>query len=155
MADELPVRVTAGDEVRVYYCRPGRVMSFVEGVACRVDVTTTRGRGFLIDISRDVLFGQEQPVKPGYQHYVLYQQLKDFPEKVEMLSQAQREPTSHPKHGSGTKVEHEPGAEAMFDPEPKPLAEAAPDVEEPGGQVERQDGQRQGSRIISIFGRRK
>jgi len=125
-------------------------------------VTTTRGRGFLIDISRDVLFGQEQPVKPGYQHYVLYEQLNDFPEKVEVLSQAQGEPTSHQAHGSGTDVGHKPGAEAMFDPEPKPLTGAAPDAREPKaetdesqGQVERQDGQSRGGRIISIFGRRK
>jgi hypothetical protein len=139
VADELPVRVTAGDEVRVYYCRPGRVMSFVEGVVYRVDVTTTRGRGFLIDISRDVLFGQEQPVKPGYQHYVLYEQLNDFPEKVEVLPQAQREPTNHQGHGSGTDVEQEPEEEAD-----KSKVDA-----------EYQDEERRDSRIISIFGRRK
>jgi hypothetical protein len=139
MADGSTVRVTAGDKVRVYYCRPGRVVSFVEGVVCRGDVTTTRGRGFLIDISRDVLFGQEQPVKPGYQHYVLYEQLNDFPEKVGVLSQAHGEPTSHPAHGLRTDVEQEPEAEA----------------DESKVEAEHQDEQRRGSRIISIFGRRK
>jgi hypothetical protein len=78
MADGSALKVKAGDAVRVHYHPPGQVMSFVEGVVRRVSVTTTRGPGFLIDITRDVFLGREQPVKPGYEHYVLYNQLETF-----------------------------------------------------------------------------
>ena len=168
------MRITQGDEVRVYYGPPGQGTSFVEGVVHRVDVTTTQGRGFLIDISRDVLLGREQPVKPGYQHFVLYEQMKEFPEKVEVLSQAQREPEDHLEHGSeadvalqlemAQEVEQEPEVKAELEADPKPLTEADPDAQEPvpapeadGSQVEvrSQGGQRQGGRIISMFRRQK
>jgi hypothetical protein len=143
-------------------------MSFVEGVVSRVNVTTSRGPGFLIDITRDVFLGREQPVRLGYEHYVLYERAEGFPEQVEVLSQAQREPAGHPAHGSGPEVEQEGVADlgAVPEPEPKRLIEAEPDAEEPVpvsgaeadrslAQVERDDGQGRGSRIISIFGRRR
>jgi len=170
MADGSALKVKAGDAVRVHYHPPGQVMSFVEGVVRRVNVTTTRGPGFLIDITRDVFLGREQPVKPGYEHYVLYNQLEDFPEKVEVLSRAQRELEGHLEHGSEPDVaqeaEHEPEAETVPDPEPKSLTVAERDAEEPApkleaepdgsqGQVEPQDGERRSGRIISIFGWRK
>ena len=120
MIDGSALKVMAGDAVRVHYHPPGQVISFVEGVVSRVSVTSTRGPGFLIDITRDVFLGGEQPVKPGYEHYVLYNQLEDFPEKVEVLSQAQRELEGHLEHGSEPDVaqeaEHEPEAETVPDP---------------------------------------
>ncbi len=170
MADESALKIKAGDTVRVHYYPPGQVMSFAEGVVSRVNMTSTRGPGFLIDITRDVFLGREQPVKPGYEHYVLYEPLVDFPEKVEVLSQAQRELEGHLEHRSEPDVaqeaEHEPEAETVPDPEPKSLTVAERDTEEPApkleaepdgshGQVEHQDGERRSGRIISIFGWRK
>jgi hypothetical protein len=170
MADGSPSRVKAGDEVRVHYHPPGQVVSFVEGIVSRVNVVTTRGPGFLINITCDVFLGREQPVKPGYEHYVLYNQLEDFPEKVEVLSRAQRELEGHLEHRSepdvAQQVEQEPEAETVPDPEPKSLTDAEPDAEEPApnleaepdvsqGQVEHQDGERRSGRIISIFGWRR
>jgi hypothetical protein len=165
MAEGSTVRVKAGDEVRVHYHPPGQVLSFAEGVVSRVNVTTTRGRGFLIDMTREVFLGREQPVKPGYEHYVLYEQLEDSPEKVEVLSQVQREPEGDTKHRSEADVEQQPETEieSAPEPEPKPQTEAeqetVPDIDaETDGspiEVEHQDGQRRGGRIISIFGRRR
>ena len=170
MAEGSTVRVKAGDEVRVHYHPPGQVMSFAEGVVSRVNVTTTRGPGFLIDITREVFLGREQPVKPGYEHYVLYERPEDFPEKVEVLSQAQREFEGHLENGSepgvAQEIEQEPEAETMPDPQPKPLTNAERDAEKPApnlgaepdgsqGQVEHQDGEKRGGRIVSIFGWRK
>ena len=68
MTDGPALRIAAGDEVRAYYGPPGQDTSVVEGVVCCADVTTTGGGGFLIDITRDVLLGQEQPVKSSFQH---------------------------------------------------------------------------------------
>ena len=169
MADGPAVAVKAGDKVRVQYHPPGQVMSFVEGVVSRVNVTTSRGPGFLIEITRDVFLGREQPVQKGYEHYVLYEQLEDSPEKVEVLSQVQREPEGDTEHGSEAAMEHQPetGIVDAPEPEPKPLTEVERDAGEDTmpdrdaeadgsqAQVERQDGQRRGGRIISIFGRRK
>ncbi len=170
MADDVTVSIKAGDEVRVHYHPPGQVMSFAEGVVSRVNVTTARGPGFLIDITREVFLGREQPVKPGYEHYVLYERPEDFPEKVEVLSQAQREFEGHLENGSepgvAQEIEQEPEAETMPDPQPKPLTNAERDAEKPApnlgaepdgsqGQVEHQDGEKRGGRIVSIFGWRK
>jgi len=169
MPDGSAVSIKAGDRVRVHYHPPGPVISFVEGVVSQVSVTTSRGPGFLIDISRDVFLGREQPVKPGYEHYVLYDQLQDFPEKGDVLSRAHRELEDHLEHRSepdvAQEIEPEPEAETVPNPEPKPLNQVERDGEEPApkldetdgsqGQVEHQDGQRRGGRIVSIFGWRK
>jgi hypothetical protein len=169
MADGPAGAVKAGDKVRVQYHPPGQVMSFVEGVVSRVNVTTSRGPGFLIEITRDVFLGREQPVQKGYEHYVLYEQLEDSPEKVEVLSRAQRELEGHLEHGSEAAMEHQPetGIVDAPEPEPKPLTEVEHDTGEDTmpdrdaeadgsqAQVERQDGQRRGGRIISMFGRRR
>jgi hypothetical protein len=168
MADGSPSRVKAGDEVRVHYHPPGPVISFVEGVVSRVSVTSTRGPGFLINITRDVFLGREQPVGPGYEHYVLYERLEDVSEQVEVLSQAQGEPTSYSEHVSEPDVEQQPEAKREVPPEPeaKPPVEAELDAEEPAPeleveadrsqvQVEHQDRQRRASRIMSIFRRQR
>ena len=67
MADGPALRITEGDEVRVQYHPPGRVRSFVEGVVCRTDVSTLRGRVFVVDVTSEVVLDREQPVKSGYQ----------------------------------------------------------------------------------------
>jgi hypothetical protein len=40
-------------------------------VVSGVNVATKRGRGFVVDVTTNVL-AQEQPVRPGYQNYSLY-----------------------------------------------------------------------------------
>ena len=169
MADPLTLRVKAGDEVRVHYHPPGPVISFIEGVVSRVNVTTARGGGFLIDITRDVFLGREQPVRPGYQHYVLDERPDGFPEQVELLSQVQSEAAGHLEHGSNRDIEEQPEAEPEDapEPEPKPLAtaEQEPDQETTSDsdaevnrsqvEVERRDSPRRGSLIASIFRRQR
>jgi hypothetical protein len=110
--------IRIGDKVRVHYHPPGERTSFAEGVVRRVDVTTTAGRGFLIDITHDVVLGREQPVKPGYQHYVLYERPDDFPDRVEMLSQGQQEPEPVREADPEHQLAAEPSAEAEIASEP-------------------------------------
>ena len=169
MADGSVLKVKAGDEVRVHYHPPGPVTSFIEGVVSRANVTTTRGPGFLIDISRDVFLGREQPVQPGYEHYVLYEQLEDFPEKVEVLSQVQRDPEGSTEHGAEAAIEQQPETEIKpaLEPERKLMTEVeqiaeeqtVPDTDgatdESQVELEHQNGQRRGGRIISFFERRQ
>jgi hypothetical protein len=88
MADASALGVTEGDTVRVHYHPPSPVISFVEGVVLWVDVTSTGGAGFLINITRDVFLGQEQPITFSFQHYVTNQQSDDFPGRVEVRSRA-------------------------------------------------------------------
>ena len=51
MADQLTLRAKAGDEVRVHYHPPGHVMSFVEGVISQTEVSTLRGRVFVVEVT--------------------------------------------------------------------------------------------------------
>ena len=149
MTDASALRITEGDEVRVHYHPPGRVRSFVEGVVCRTEVSTLRGRVFVVDVSCEVVLDREQPVKPGYQNYVLYERWEEFPGRIEVLSDAKRVDET----------------KSMSEPEPKPPTEAeregeeemmpAFDAEADGSEVEGQDGRRRGSLIASIFGRQK
>jgi hypothetical protein len=169
MADGSALKVKAGDAVRVHYHPPGQVMSFVEGVVRRVSVTTTRGPGFLIDITRDVFLGREQPVRPGYQHYVLDERPDGFSEQVELLSQVQSEAAAHLEYGSNRDIAEQPEAEPenASEPEPKPLAtaEQEPDQETTSDsdaevdrsqvEVERRDSPRRGSLIASMFRRQR
>src|SRR5919112_2685143 len=88
MADASALRVEVGDKVRVHYHPPGRVRSFVEGVVRRTDVSTLRGRVFVVDVTSEVVLDREQSVKPGYQNYVLYERWEEFPGRIEVLSEA-------------------------------------------------------------------
>ena len=151
MADESAVTVKAGDKVRVQYHPPGRVRSFVEGVVCRTDVSTLRGRVFVVDVTSEVVIDREQPVKPGYQNYVLYDRWEEFPGRIEVLTEAE---------GVGE-------TQSTAEPEPKPLVKGEQHTEqepishrdagadESQAEVEGQDGRKRGSLIASIFGRQK
>jgi hypothetical protein len=140
------MRVSIGDKVRVHYHPPGKRTSFAEGVVSRLNVTIKEGHGFLIDITHDVVLGREQPVKPGYQHYVLYERPDEFPDRVEMLSQVPQEPEpaleAEPVHHS----EPEPSAEAEIASEPMSPSEP--------NQVEDQ-GSRGLGRVVGTFFRRR
>jgi hypothetical protein len=131
------MKIDIGDEVRVHYHPPGPTKSFVEGVVSRTDVTTLRGRVFVLDVTYDVILDREQPIKPGYRNYVLYERWEDFPGRIEMLSQAEREPTPEP----------EPEAD------PEPAREPAPELE-PAPEAEHQGSRGLGNVIEALFGRR-
>jgi hypothetical protein len=140
------MKIAVGDEVRVHYHQPGIRQSFAEGVVSRVEVTTLRGRGFLIDTTREVILGRERAVQSGRQDYVLYEHPSEFVGRVEVLSQADRL--------IETKAEEEQPAE----PEPHATTEQAvgenrptepePDQEEP------QTSRGLGNVISAVFGRR-
>ena len=67
------MKVAVGDAARVHYHPPGPRQSFVEGVVSRVEVSTLRGRVFVVDATYEVILDREQPIKDGYQNYVLYE----------------------------------------------------------------------------------
>jgi hypothetical protein len=123
MPDVNATQVTIGDKVRVHYHPPGERKSFAEGVVSRLDVTIKEGRGFLIDITHDVVLGREQPVKPGYQHYVLCARSDDFPDRVEMLSRVQHEPAPALEADPAHQSEPEPSADPEAEPEPMSVSE--------------------------------
>jgi hypothetical protein len=130
----------------VHYHPPGLRQSFAEGVVSRVEVTTLRGRGFLIDTTREVILGREQAVKSGHQNFVLYERPDDFSGRIEMLSQAEQP------------VEPKPEEEPPPDPEPQPRAEPATEDDrlhehEPNDE-EHQPARRLGNVLSAVFGRR-
>jgi hypothetical protein len=133
------MKVSIGDEVRVHYHPPALTKSFAEGVVSRVDVTTLRGRVFVVDVTYDVVHDREQPIKPGYRNYVLYERWEDFPGRIEMLSQVERDPGPEPE--GKTEAEREVAREPAPEPEPTPEAE-------------RQDSRGLGNVIGALFGRR-
>ncbi|WP_230530030.1 hypothetical protein [Microvirga roseola] len=85
-------KISVGDEVRVYYHPSGLTVSFAEGVVSRVDVSTLRGRAFIVDVTYEVVLDREQAIRPGYRNYVLYERADDFPGRIEILSKIQQEP---------------------------------------------------------------
>jgi hypothetical protein len=66
------MKIAVGDEVRVHYHPPGPRQSFVEGVVSRVEVSTLRGRVFVVDATHEVVLDREQPIQNGYQNYVVW-----------------------------------------------------------------------------------
>jgi hypothetical protein len=138
--------IAVGDQVRILYHPPGLRQSFAEGVVSRVEVTTLRGHGFLIDTTREVILGREQVVKPGCQGYVLYEHPNEFPGRIEVLSQADRF------------IETKPEEEQPAEPEPHSAAEQAAEAnrsaEPEPDQEERQTSRGLGNVISAVFGRR-
>jgi hypothetical protein len=54
MSDVSAMRITVGDKIGVYDHLPGTTKTF-EDVVSGVNATTKRGRGFIVDVSADVL----------------------------------------------------------------------------------------------------
>jgi hypothetical protein len=102
------MKIAVGNEVRVHYHPPGPRQSFVEGVVSRVEVSTLRGRVFVVDATYEVILDREQPIKDGYQNYVLYERWEEFPGRIEVLSEAQQEPGRTPEHGQEPEGEQQP-----------------------------------------------
>jgi hypothetical protein len=133
----------------VHYHPPGRVRSFVEGVVYRTEVSTLRGRVFVVEVTSEVVLDREQPVKPGYRNFVLNDRWEEFPGRIEILTEAER--TDETK--STSEPESKPLTEAEGDGEDEMMP--AFDDEADGSEIEGQDGRRRGSLIASIFGRQK
>ena len=149
MADGPAVTVKAGDKVRVQYHPSGRVRSFVEGLVRRTEVSTLRGRVFVVDVTFEVVLDRAQLVKPGYQNYVLYERWEEFPGRIEILIEEERTDET----GSTSQPESKPLTEAETDGEDEMMP--AFDAEADRSEIESQDGRRRGSLIASIFGRQK
>jgi hypothetical protein len=133
------MKVSIGDEVRVHYHPPALTKSFAEGVVSRVDVTTLRGRVFVVDVTYDVVHDREQPIKPGYRNYVLYERWEDFPGRIEMLSQVERDPGPEPE--ANPEADREVARDSVSEPELAPEAQ-------------HQDSRGLGNVIEALFGRR-
>jgi hypothetical protein len=86
MAEGVTTEVAVGDRVRVHFHPPGSMTSFLEGVVRRVDVTTEAGRFFVVEVTHEVIIDQEHRVRPGFQDYVRYECLNDFPGRIEVLA---------------------------------------------------------------------
>jgi hypothetical protein len=159
------MKIAVGDEVRVHYHPPGPRQSFVEGVVSRVEVSTLRGRVFVVDATYEVILDREQPIKNGYQNCVLYERWEEFPGRIEVLSEAQQEPGRAPEQGWETEGEHQPehGLEPTSQPGPEMAATPEPDSEpqleaEPEPlqiEVEHQDTPERSNLITALFRRRR
>jgi hypothetical protein len=159
------MKIAVGNEVRVHYHPPGPRQSFVEGVVSRVEVSTLRGRVFVVDATYEVILDREQPIKNGYQNYVLYERWEEFPGRIEVLSEAQQEPGRAPEQGSETEGEHQPeraleptsqpGPEVEATPEPdsEPQLEAEPEPFQI--EVEHQDTPERSNLIAALFRKRR
>ncbi len=134
------MEITVGDKVRVHYHPPGARTSFVEGVVSRVDVITLRGRVFVVDVTCEVVLNREQPIRSGYQNYVLYERWEEFPGRIEVLSRKQETSEALSKRGfepdamgvskQGLEATHVPAQEPMAEHEPDRMSEreAKPDM---------------------------
>jgi hypothetical protein len=91
------MRLAVGDKVRVYYYPANSKRSFVEGVVQTVAIPTSRGPVFVIDVTCEVVFGREQPIRRRHQTYVRYERGDEFPGRIEVLSRAEAEPALEPE----------------------------------------------------------
>jgi hypothetical protein len=143
------MRIAVGDQVRVHHHPPGLRQSFAEGVVRQVDVTTLRGRGFVVGTTREVILGREQAIGSGDWHFALYEHHADFPGRIEMLSRAEQPVTL-------------PAGETLLHADAGPAAETGRVLEVPtdvdgGPEPDRDDRQAVrglGNVISAVFGRR-
>jgi hypothetical protein len=142
------VTVAVGDNVRIHYHPPGQTQSFVEGVVTRVDVMTELGRMFVIAVTSDLIYDREQPFRPGYKDYILYEPRQDFPGRIEVLRQIGNEPEPEPVI-SESPADVQPGPEPVTGRQSE--QEMAPEPEQGDGQ----DPTRGLGKVLgAVFGRR-
>ena len=159
------MKIAVGDEVRVHYHPLGPRQSFVEGVVSRVEVSTLRGRVFVVDATYEVILDREQPIKSGYQNYVLYERWEEFPGRIEVLSEAQQEPARAPEHGREPEEEQQPehdleptsqpGPEVEVTPEPDSEPQLKAEPEPLQIEVEHQDTPERSNLITALFRKRR
>ncbi|PVE20905.1 hypothetical protein DC522_29545 [Microvirga sp. KLBC 81] len=136
--------IAVGDKVRVHFHPPGAMKSFFEGVVTRVDVPTSEGHVFVVELTHEVILDRERHIRPGVQDYVRYESRNDFPGRIEVLSEAKRaeEPPA---------VEPEPRGE----PEIEPPVEAQPSPERFQVEIEQRPARKQLHLIAALFRRNK
>jgi hypothetical protein len=109
------MKIAVGDKVRVHLHPPGPRKSASEGMVRRVDVTTSEGRFFVLEVTHEVLLNREHRIRPGFLDYVRYKCRNDFPGRVDMLSENTKEanvssvanPMPHPQPEIEQSVEAE------------------------------------------------
>ncbi|MFC4171389.1 hypothetical protein ACFOYU_04850 [Microvirga sp. GCM10011540] len=147
MPDSSATEIAVGDQVRVHYHPPGQTKSFVEGVVTRVEVATEVGRMFVVAVTSDIIYDREQPFRPGYKDYILYEPRRDFSGRIEVMPQVEKEFEAEPEHVAG------PPSDPQLAMEPatgrQPEQETAPEPEK-GDEETRGLGRMLGA----VFGRR-
>ena len=143
------MRIAVGDQVRVHHHPPGLRQSFAEGVVRQVDVTTLRGRGFVVGTTREVILGREQTIGSGDRHFALYEHHADFPGRIEMLSRAEQ-PAGLPEGETPLQTDARPAAETDCVLERSTDADGVPEPD----QDERQASRGLSNVISAVFGRR-
>ncbi|KLK89701.1 hypothetical protein AA309_29730 [Microvirga vignae] len=118
--------------------------SFFEGAVTRVDVPTSEGRVFVVELTHEVILDSERHIRPGVQDYVRYECRNDFPGRIEVLSedkQAEEPPVV------------EPGLRGMSETEPS--AEAELSSERLQVEIERRPARKQLRLVAALFRRAK
>jgi len=159
-AAELKIEVSA--EVRVHFHPPGAMRSFSEGVVSRVDVTTREGRFFVIDVMHEVILDREHPIRRGFQDFVRYDCLTDFPGRIEVLSTAEQTiepPPTAPKEqevvDQGANEPLSTELDVQSGPKIEQIPEAEIGSEETPVAVEPPLTHKEGGLLATLFGRKK
>jgi hypothetical protein len=116
MTEVVATEVAVGGKVRVHFHPPLPMQSFCEGIVSRVNMTSSEGRFFVMEVTHEVILDREHYIRPDFQDYVRYECQNDFPGRVEVLSTAVQD--------AGSK--HAPVSMATEAPE-----KAAHDISEP------------------------
>jgi hypothetical protein len=161
MSETLPMKIAAGDQVRVHFHPPGSMRSFCEGMVSRVDVTTREGRFFVVDVTHEVILDREHPIRRGFQDFIRYECPNDFPGRVEVLSTAEQTVISGPlltapeaiDQGTDEPLSAELDVHSGAEIEQMPEAETK--SEETPVDVEPQPVNKQSGLLATLFGRKK
>ena len=62
----MTTEVAVADRVRVHFHPPGPMKSFFEGMVRRVDVTTTNGCYFVVEVNHEIILDREHRVMPSF-----------------------------------------------------------------------------------------
>jgi hypothetical protein len=143
------MRIAVGDQVRVHHHPPGLRHSFAEGVVRQVDVTTLRGRGFVVGTTREVILGRERTIGSDDRHFALYEHHADFPGRIEMLSRAEQ-PVRLPEGETPLETDADAVAEADRVLESTTDVDGSPEPD----RDDRQAARGLGNVISAVFGRR-
>ena len=170
MAEVVRTEVAVGDEVRVHFHPPGRMKSSFEGVVRRVDVASSEGRFFVVEVTYEVILDREHRVRPGFQDYVRYDDRNDFLGRIEILSTAtqdgEAEPApvqtavqppeeAKPEAEQKANEQHPVELEALLELGIEQTPEAETDVETAQADVEPQPARTSRGLMVALFGRKR
>jgi len=166
MTEVVATEVAVGDQIRVHFHPAGPWKSFSEGVVRRVDVTTSEGRFFVLEVRNEVILDQPHRIRPGFPDFVQYECQNDFPGRIELLSTTERdvernhtsnlfpeEPPEEPQHEVGEQQAAE--VDVHSEPETEQWLEAETNSEPPPVDGEPQPARKQGGLLAALFGRKK